>query len=47
MLPPEAPAGAITVSEADGVRYLHFGTEWSRRMQLAHPSGSSSNTSSR
>ncbi len=28
----------LTLSEADGVRYLHFGTEWVQgAMQLAHP----------
>jgi len=28
----------VTLSEADGVRYLHFGTEWVQgAMQIAHP----------
>ena len=31
-------AGAVTLSETDGVRYLHFGTEWVQgAMRLAHP----------
>jgi spermidine synthase len=34
---PAADAG-VTLSESDGVRYLHFGTEWVQgAMQLAHP----------
>jgi len=31
-------AGAVTLSETDGVRYLHFGTEWVQgAMRLARP----------
>jgi spermidine synthase len=31
-------AGGVTVSESDGVRYLHFGTEWVQgAMSLDHP----------
>jgi spermidine synthase len=30
--------GAVTLSETDGVRYLHFGTEWVQgAMQIGHP----------
>lgn len=33
-----AAAGAVTLSESDGVRYLHFGTEWVQgAMRLAKP----------
>jgi len=32
------PAGDVTLSESDGVRYLHFGTEWIQgAMSLEHP----------
>ena len=32
------PGAEVTVSETDGVRYLHFGTEWVQgAMQLSHP----------
>lgn len=31
-------SGAVTLSESDGVRYLHFGTEWIQgAMSLRHP----------
>jgi spermidine synthase len=34
----EQERGAITLSETDGVRYLHFGTEWVQgAMCIAHP----------
>jgi spermidine synthase len=33
-----ASGAEVTLSELDGVRYLHFGTEWVQgAMQLAHP----------
>lgn len=33
-----APTSAITLSETDGVRYLHFGTEWVQGgMRIARP----------
>jgi len=38
----------VTLSEMDGVRYLHFGTEWVRaRCASASRTGRSSNTRSR
>jgi spermidine synthase len=36
--PPRAPRTRVTLSEEDGVRYLHFGTEWIQGgMRLARP----------
>jgi spermidine synthase len=35
---PEPGQGAVTLSESEGVRYLHFGTEWVQgAMSLDHP----------
>jgi len=38
MPPNSQAAGAVTLSESNGVRYLHFGTEWVQgAMRVAHP----------
>jgi spermidine synthase len=35
---PARPASEVTLSESEGVRYLHFGTEWIQgAMSLRHP----------